>query len=71
MDEKAAKRWLDVTARQLTGIIAAVTNTPRKSLRNRLVKAVVLKVGGAGAYTGAFGLASLAGTAGTGTAIVR
>lgn len=69
MDEKAGRRWLKDTARHLTGVIAAITNAPRKSLRNRLVNAVVLKVGGAGAYSGAFGLASLVGTAGTGTAI--
>ena len=66
---EAVRRWLKATGRQLTGIMAAITNSPRKSLRNRLVNAVVLKAGGAGAYSGAFGLASLVGTAGTGTAI--
>ena len=69
IEEDAARRWLKATARELTGIIAAITNAPRKSVRNRLVNAVVLKAGAAGAYTGAFGLASLVGTAGTGTAI--
>ena len=69
MDEKAARRWLKSTARHQTGVIAAIMNTPLKSLRNRLVNAVVFKVGGAGAYSGTFGLASLVGTAGTGTAI--
>ena len=68
-EEKAVRQWLKVTARELTGVIAAITNAPRKSVRNRLVNAVVLKAGAAGAYTGAFGLASLVGTAGTGTAI--
>ena len=61
--------WLRATAKELTRIVAAITNTPRKSLRERVVNAVVMKVGGAGAYSGAFGLASLVGTAGTGTAI--
>ena len=68
-EEEAARRWLKVTAKELTGIIAAVTNVPRKSVRNRLVNAMVLKAGAAGAYTGAFGLASLVGVAGSGTAI--
>ena len=68
-EEKAARKWLEATARELTGIIAAITNAPRKSVRNRLVNAALLKAGAAGAYTGAFGLASLVGTAGTGTAI--
>lgn len=69
IEEKEARRGLKATARELTGVIAAITNERAKSLRNRLVNAVVLKVGGAGAATGAFGLASLVGTAGTGTAI--
>lgn len=69
IEEDAARRWLKATARELTGTIAAITNAPRKSVRNRLVNVVVLKAGAAGAYTGAFGLASLVGTAGTGTAI--
>ena len=69
VEENAARRWLKVTARELTGVIAAITNAPRKSVRSRLVNAVVVKAGAAGAYTGAFGLASLVGTAGTGAAI--
>ena len=68
-EEKAVRRWLKVTARELTGVIAAITNAPRKSVRGRLVNAVVFKAGAAGAYTGAFGLASLVGVAGSGTAI--
>ena len=68
MDEKAVRRWLKSTERELMGIVAAITNTPRKSLRNRLTNAMVVKVGAAGAVSGAWGLASL-GTAGTGTAI--
>lgn len=69
VEEQEARRWLKATARELTGVIAAITNDRPKSLRNRLVNAVVLKVGGASAATGAFGLASLVGTAHTGTAI--
>ena len=69
IEEQAARRWLKATARELAGVIAAITNERARSLRSRLVNAVVLKVGGAGAASGAFGLASLVGTAGTGTAI--
>ena len=53
----------------LTGIAAAVMNTEPSSFRKLLRNAVVAKVGAAGASYSAFGIASLVGTAGTGTAI--
>ena len=53
----------------LVGLAAAVMNAEPRSVRKLLANAVVAKVGAAGATYGAFGLASLIGTAGTGTAI--
>ena len=53
----------------LTGVPAAVMNAEPRSLRKLVANAVVAKVGAAGASYGAFGVASLIGTAQTGTAI--
>ena len=60
--------WFQTTANDLTSIMAAVMNI-NKSKANLIVNATVGKLGFAGATAGVFGVASLVGTAGTGTAI--
>ncbi len=60
--------WFQNTADDLTSIMAAVMNI-NKSKANLIVNATVGKLGFAGATAGVFGVASLVGTAGTGTAI--
>ena len=69
MQREIDRRWLKGTARVLTGVAAAVMNAEPRSLRKLVANAVVAKVGAAGASYGAFGVASLIGTAQTGTAI--
>ena len=63
------QQWLRGTANVLFGVGAAVMNADPRSFRKLLANAAVAKVGAAGASYGAFGLASLFGTASTGTAI--
>lgn len=59
IDERAVRRWFAATARELTGIIAAIMNAHVKSLRAGDVNAVVLRLDYGGTASGAFGLASL------------
>ena len=61
-------QWFETTAKDLTSIMAAVMNI-NKGMANKIVNAAVGKLGFAGTTAGTFGIASLIGTAGTGTAI--
>lgn len=69
VQRKIDGKWLNATANVLVGVVASVMNAEPRSFRKLLANAVVAKVGAAGASYGAFGLASLIGTASTGTAI--
>ena len=62
------KEWFESTANELTHILAAITHV-KPSAADRIVNASVAKLGAVGATAGVYGLASLVGTAGTGTAI--
>ncbi len=62
------KEWFENTADDLTDIFAAIMHI-KPSHANRVVNAVVAKLGGVGTAAGVYGVASLVGTAGTGTAI--
>ena len=69
MDVRIEPAWFGATSNDLVRIVAGILQTQPKTVRSRLVNAVVAKLGMAGAYSGAFGVASLLGTAGSGTAI--
>ena len=69
VQRKINQQWLRAMANVLVGVVAAVMNAEPRSFRKLLANAVVAKAGAAGASYGAFGLASLIGTASTGTAI--
>ena len=69
MQREINQKWLKATANVLVGVVAAVMNAEPRSFRKLLASAAVAKVGAAGASYGVFGLASLFGTASTGTAI--
>lgn len=62
------EEWFKKTADDLTHILAAIMQL-KPSNADRIVNATVAKLGGAGAAAGVYGVASLVGTAGTGTAI--
>jgi hypothetical protein len=62
------KEWLEDTASELTDVLAAIMQV-KPSAADRIVNASVAKLGVVGATAGVYGLASLVGTAGTGTAI--
>lgn len=61
-------QWFKETAEQLTHILAAIMQI-KPSNADRIVNASVAKLGVVGATAGVYGIASLVGTAGTGTAI--
>ncbi len=61
-------QWFEETAEQLTHILAAIMQI-KPSHADRIVSATVGKLGAFGTTAGVYGLASLVGTAGTGTAI--
>ena len=69
MDAWIEPAWFSSTSNDLVRIVAGILQTQPKTVRSKLVNAVIAKLGAAGAYSGAFGVASLVGTAGTGTAI--
>ncbi len=62
------KEWFENTANELTHILDALKQG-KPSVADRIVNASVAKLGGVGAASSVYGLASLVGTAGTGTAI--
>lgn len=62
------KEWFEDTASELTHVLAAIMQV-KPSAADRIVNASVAKLGAVGATAGVYGLASLVGTAGTGTAI--
>lgn len=60
--------WFERAADDLTGIMAAVMHL-RRSQADRIVNATVAKLGAIGVTAGVYGVATLVGTASTGTAI--
>jgi hypothetical protein len=61
-------KWFGNTAADLTYILAAIMHI-KPNNADRIVYATVAKLGGVGAAAGVYGVASLVGTASTGTAI--